>query len=174
MLDGGGLVLRFVAYFVCLRSSSRARVRVTVTLVPASAPLNASGRPRQGDPYAVAVTTSEADAATLLYDDECARCVRAAERVARRWPDGVARAVPARALDDEVLARLGLGREEVVRSAWWIEDSKLFEGSAAIAKALMASGGVRALLGRALLVAPLSWLARAGYRVVARRRRRAI
>jgi predicted DCC family thiol-disulfide oxidoreductase YuxK len=103
----------------------------------------------------------------LVYDGDCGFCTKTARWIERRLPaPAVAR--PGQALD---LAELGLTDADVAAAAWWVEsDGTLRRGHAAIGRALAVSGGAWGLVGRALLVPPVSWLARPVYAVVARNR----
>jgi predicted DCC family thiol-disulfide oxidoreductase YuxK len=61
---------------------------------------------------------------------------------------------------------------EAQRKAWWIEsDGRRSGGHRAVARALLACRGGWPLLGRLLLLPPVSWLAVPGYALVARYRR---
>ena len=103
----------------------------------------------------------------LVYDGDCAFCTRSALWVDQRLspPASIA---PSQALDLDVY---GLSQADVDAAAWWIDaDGRHSRGHAAIARALIAAGGAWGLLGRALLVPPVSWLARGVYAVVARNR----
>lgn len=103
----------------------------------------------------------------LVYDGECPRCAAAAKWVARRT--GVV-AVPWQDAGD--LSRLGLTRQHVDESAWWIGEGEPRGGAAAVSRALRAAGGPWWLLGWAIDHPPLRPLAAAAYRAAARRRRR--
>ncbi|MDX6512789.1 MAG: hypothetical protein QOE36_2293 [Gaiellaceae bacterium] len=106
----------------------------------------------------------------LVYDGDCAFCTTLAEGIAARWR-APARAVAWQRLSNVELARLGLGLDDVRAAAWWVDDAgRLSRGHLAIAHALVAASGWRALWGRALLVPPLRWLGAAAYPLVARAR----
>jgi predicted DCC family thiol-disulfide oxidoreductase YuxK len=108
----------------------------------------------------------------LVYDGSCGFCTRSALWLARRWRVD-AEALPAQRLGDAGLAELGLTPEDVERFAWWIDvDGQRHRGHLAIAEALEAIGGGWAVAGRGLSVPPVSWLARLGYRLVAKYRHR--
>jgi predicted DCC family thiol-disulfide oxidoreductase YuxK len=79
--------------------------------------------------------------------------------------------VPWQLVDD--LERHGLTENDVATAAYWIDgDGRPQRGHRAVAFALQAAGGGWGLLGSLLLVPPISWLARAGYRLTARYRNR--
>jgi predicted DCC family thiol-disulfide oxidoreductase YuxK len=108
----------------------------------------------------------------LIYDGDCAFCTRAARWAAEPWT-GSPRAVPWQQLGPIGLHDAGLTQADVERAAYWIDASgRPFRGHVAIAKALMAGGRRRQLLGRALLIPPVSWMARPAYWLVARYRHR--
>jgi len=110
---------------------------------------------------------------TLIYDGDCGFCTTAARWVARRWDGAPAPvAVPWQRVPVEQAARMHLSADEMARSAWWSEGGRVEEGSRAVARALEATDGPWALVGRALLVPPISWVAPWGYRLVARYRHR--
>jgi predicted DCC family thiol-disulfide oxidoreductase YuxK len=109
---------------------------------------------------------------TLVFDGECRLCVAGSTWVARRW-SGPGRAVASQELDRAALARLGLSAAQVADAAWWVDEhGATWQGHQAIARSLVAGGGWRRTVGRALLVPPLRWLAATVYPVVARNRRR--
>jgi predicted DCC family thiol-disulfide oxidoreductase YuxK len=105
----------------------------------------------------------------LVYDGDCGFCTRSASWIARRLPP-TCRAQPWQALD---LASVGLSEADVTTAAYWIEpDGRRRRGSEAVAAALVAAGGAWRPLGVLLGVPPLSWLARAVYRLIADNRHR--
>lgn len=113
----------------------------------------------------------QATSGRLIFDGDCGFCTTSAKWISARWPQQSAvRAVAWQQISAHDLADATLTIEEVTRSAWWIEGDLREEGSRAVARALVAAGGPLALLGRAILVAPLSWVAPYGYRLVARYR----
>ncbi|MDH3753095.1 MAG: DUF393 domain-containing protein [Acidimicrobiia bacterium] len=106
---------------------------------------------------------------TLVYDGDCAFCTRTANWVSRRLPPAD-RVVAGQQLD---IAEIGLSEHDVSSAAWWITaDGRHHRGSAAIAQALIRMGGILRLVGLALSVPPLSWLAIPVYALVARYRHR--
>ncbi|MET0894874.1 MAG: DCC1-like thiol-disulfide oxidoreductase family protein [Acidimicrobiia bacterium] len=109
----------------------------------------------------------------LVYDGDCGFCTTSATWIARQWPDGDgAVAIPWQFLSSDDLRAAHLSHDDVTRSAWWIEDGRAEEGDRAIARALIAAGGAWSIVGRLLLVPPVSWIAPLSYRVVARYRYR--
>jgi predicted DCC family thiol-disulfide oxidoreductase YuxK len=110
---------------------------------------------------------------TLIYDGECGFCTTSAAWVSKRWPEGEgARAVPWQHLSNDELDAMALGPDELARAAWWVEGDRHDEGARAVARALLATEGPWAIVGKLLLLPPLVWLAPWGYRVVARFRHR--
>lgn len=106
--------------------------------------------------------------AQLVFDGRCGFCTRSVEWLLARCREPF-HAVPWQSIS---LGELGLTEREVQRAAFWIEPTgRRFEGAQAVARALQACGGVWAVLGTVLRIPPFSWLARLGYRVVARYRR---
>lgn len=103
----------------------------------------------------------------LVYDADCGFCTRSAG-----WVAGADRAfplVPWQSLPD--LSALGLTEDDVTSAAYWRStDGTLWRGADAIAKALVARGGVLRLAGTLLLRTPLRLLARPVYGWVARNR----
>lgn len=108
----------------------------------------------------------------LVYDASCALCVRSARwALAHARPDAPYQLRAARDVHTSV-AGVGLGPEELARSAWWIEDDRRYEGARAVARVLRCSNGWWPLVGRTIERAPVSWLAGAIYRFVASNRAR--
>ena len=109
----------------------------------------------------------------LVYDGNCGFCTASARRLAAAWRVPSPRAVAWQELGDGELARLGLTVADVEDAAWWVdENGRLSRGHAAVAHSLIAAGGWRRMVGRALLVPPVSWGAAVSYGAVARRRHR--
>jgi predicted DCC family thiol-disulfide oxidoreductase YuxK len=105
----------------------------------------------------------------LVYDGDCGFCTRAAD-VARRILPPDTSVTPWQATD---LAALGVTAVRARREVLWVSRSGRVDGGArAVAVALRAAGGLWTVLGVALLVPPLSWAARAVYRLVAANRMR--
>lgn len=109
----------------------------------------------------------------LIYDGDCGFCTTSANWITRHWPkEGDLRAVPWQRLSPEEVAKTHLSQDDFKRAAWWIDGNTPEEGSRAVARSLIAAGGVWRIAGSILLVPPISWLARLGYRIVARYRYR--
>jgi predicted DCC family thiol-disulfide oxidoreductase YuxK len=71
------------------------------------------------------------------------------------------------------LPALGLTAAECAAAVQWVgDDGSRARGHAAIGRLLQRGGGVWRVLGTALLIPPLSWLAASVYRVVAANRMR--
>ena len=108
----------------------------------------------------------------LIYDGDCGFCTSVAMGISDRWR------VPAKAtswqdLGGDGLAELGLSAADGQKSAWWVDsDGRLFEGHLAVAKSLIAAQGWRGAVGKMILIPPVSGVAAAGYRIVARYRHR--
>jgi predicted DCC family thiol-disulfide oxidoreductase YuxK len=109
----------------------------------------------------------------LVYDGQCGFCTRSVQTLMTGLPrTTTAVAVPWQSLPEPVLGRLGLSRRDVHRAAWWIdESSRRWRGHEAVAQALIASGGWRRQIGRAMLSPLLGCVAAGVYAVVARYRR---
>lgn len=105
----------------------------------------------------------------LVFDGQCGFCTRSVLWLLPRFRRPV-RAVPYQWAD---LPALGLTEAETRRYAWWIdEDGRRHRGHRAMARALLACRSPWPPLGRALLLPPpVSWLAAAAYRLIARYRR---
>jgi predicted DCC family thiol-disulfide oxidoreductase YuxK len=103
----------------------------------------------------------------LVYDGSCGFCTRSVEvAISRLGAD-----VDYEPYQTAGLGTLGVSHAEAERSVIWVEpDGRIMQGSAAAARLLVASDGLWALLGLALLVPPMSWMAELAYRVVARLR----
>ena len=110
---------------------------------------------------------------TLIYDGNCGFCTTSADWVSRRWTgDAAPAAVSSQELSEARAAELKLTADDLARSAWWADGTRVEGGSRAVARALMATHGPWAVVGRILLVPPMSWVATLGYRSVARHRHR--
>jgi predicted DCC family thiol-disulfide oxidoreductase YuxK len=109
----------------------------------------------------------------LIFDGDCGFCSTSANWISRRWPrESDVSAVPWQRLSPEAAAKTHLSQDDFKRAAWWIDGDRSDEGARAVARALIAAGGLWAIAGWTLLVPPISWLARLGYRIVARYRYR--
>ena len=105
----------------------------------------------------------------LVYDGDCGFCTATARWVERRLSDEY-QVVPSQQVD---LGDLGLTKDDVARSAWWIgADGTRGDEHRSIAGALRAMGGPWPIVGRLLTLRPISPLARSGYRLVANNRYR--
>lgn len=106
----------------------------------------------------------------LVFDGDCGFCTASARWIEARLPGGEVEVEPWQALD---LDELGLTEHDVSTAAWWIDgDGRSRRGHLAIGHALIAAGGVWALIGRLMTIPPVSWLARPAYALVARYRHR--
>ena len=107
--------------------------------------------------------------ATLVYDGDCAFCTKCVELLPRlRLAD-----VRVVAWQHADLNRLGLTAAACEEAVQWVPASgPPASGAAAVAGLLTASGGAWRVLGAALRVPPLSWLAALVYRLVADNRHR--
>ncbi len=105
----------------------------------------------------------------LVFDGDCAFCTSSAAWIERRLPADV-RVAPWQILD---LDELGLTEADVTTAAYWIDsDGAAHRGHLAIGRSLIAAGGAWALVGRLIVVPPVSWLAAPVYRLIARYRHR--
>lgn len=112
------------------------------------------------------------DLPVLVFDGECGFCTWAATTIARSWT-GPAGAVAWQRLGEDCLSGLGLTLDEAREAAWWVDRTgRRFRGHRAVAKALLASHGLKRWLGAVILVPPISWLAAGVYRLVVRYRHR--
>jgi predicted DCC family thiol-disulfide oxidoreductase YuxK len=104
------------------------------------------------------------DRPVLLYDGDCSFCTLSARWVERRLPV-VPDLQPWQQAD---LAGLGVAEAEAMHSVQWVEPSgRVTSGAAAVARLLVSNGGAWAVLGRLMLVPPISWAAALAYRLVA-------
>jgi predicted DCC family thiol-disulfide oxidoreductase YuxK len=110
------------------------------------------------------VPATASNAPILVFDGDCGFCTTSALWIEHRLPPG-ARVEPWQRLD---LGLLGLTERDVQTAAYWIDErGRAHRGHEAIARALIAAGGAWKVIGALLLLPPLSWLARAGYHLVA-------
>jgi predicted DCC family thiol-disulfide oxidoreductase YuxK len=106
---------------------------------------------------------------TLVYDGDCGFCTRSLALIPRR----ARRTTTVVAYQQADLARLGLTVEQCAAAAQWVaDDGTQASGHAAIAGVLRQGGGLWTLVGAAMLVPPVSWLAAGVYALVARNRMR--
>ena len=107
----------------------------------------------------------------LIFDGECSFCRTVACWIKQKLPAQVC-VEPWQSLD---LSELGLSQQQVTAAVWWLDqrniDSIRASGHAGIGRALQAAGGFWGALGRLILLAPFSYLARLMYWLIARYRR---
>jgi predicted DCC family thiol-disulfide oxidoreductase YuxK len=105
----------------------------------------------------------------LIFDGDCAFCTTSAQWIEHRLP-AAARVEPWQRLD---LPALGLTEQDVTTAAYWVDErGRMYRGDAAIAKSLVAAGGVWKPVGWLLQIPPFSLLAAVGYKFVAKYRYR--
>ncbi len=103
----------------------------------------------------------------LVFDGDCGFCTSSARWIDARLPEGVP-VEPWQSLD---LGELGLTEADVTTAAYWVDASgKAHRGHMAIGHSLMTAGGLWGIIGRVIITPPISWLAKAGYAVVAKYR----
>jgi predicted DCC family thiol-disulfide oxidoreductase YuxK len=109
---------------------------------------------------------------TLVFDGDCAFCSTSV-RWAERWCRPAVRFVPWQDLD---LAAHGLTEQAVTSAVQWLrprtDGRPIPSGAAAVARLLLRSRWPFRPLGALLLVPPVSWLGRLGYRLIADNRYR--
>lgn len=107
---------------------------------------------------------------TLVFDGDCGFCTSSVRLLHRLGLAPRAAVVPWQQAD---LARLGLTREQCEQAVQWVaSDGRTHGGAQAVAAVLLASPPPWPLLGAALRVPPLSWLAAAVYGWIAAHRGR--
>lgn len=106
--------------------------------------------------------------AVLLFDGECAFCARCAAFADRRLREDVT-VLPWQAVD---LDEIGLTVEQATSASQWVDATGVLAGASCVARTLRGMGPGWAALGWLLDLPPLRPLARAGYRAVARTRRK--
>ena len=107
--------------------------------------------------------------ATLVFDGDCGFCTTAANFAAAKSRLDL-QTVPWQRAD---LASLGLTVDQAKAKVQLHLDDQNFAGHECFAKLIELQGGwLNRLFGRALTVAPLSWLAALGYNLTARFRHR--
>jgi len=102
----------------------------------------------------------------LIYDGECAFCCRCAGWVARRSD------IELIADGDADLDGLGLTLDDTKRCVWWVQGDLKLSGHNAVGRVFQSLGGGWKLLGSAMKVPPVSWLAALIYKWVAANRHR--
>jgi predicted DCC family thiol-disulfide oxidoreductase YuxK len=104
----------------------------------------------------------------LVYDGDCAFCTSCARALARIGPDAE---IVAWQLTD--LAELGITEEQAADAVQWVRiDGTVRSGHEAIAAVLGSAGRIWKVIGSALLLPGISWLAARVYRLVADNRYR--
>ncbi|NNN08019.1 MAG: DUF393 domain-containing protein [Acidimicrobiaceae bacterium] len=109
----------------------------------------------------------------LIFDGECGFCTACAQWIERRWTrTPIPRSIAWQSVEHELPDYSTPTPRQMSESVWWISGDQRDAGARAVARALLATSSPWRLVGRALLSAPLSWLAEPAYRVVARHRHR--
>jgi predicted DCC family thiol-disulfide oxidoreductase YuxK len=104
----------------------------------------------------------------LLYDGDCAFCTRCAHVVKRIGPDAE---IVAFQLTN--LGELEMTKEQAAAALQWVEvDGTVRSGHEAIASMLSSAGRIWKIVGRAVLLPGISWMAAEVYRLVAKNRHR--
>lgn len=104
----------------------------------------------------------------LVYDGDCAFCTKCAHAVERIGPDAE---IVAWQLTN--LAELGITKEQAADALQWVEvDGTVRSGHEAIASVLSSAGRIWKIIGRAILLPGISWMAAKVYRLVAENRHR--
>jgi predicted DCC family thiol-disulfide oxidoreductase YuxK len=104
----------------------------------------------------------------LVFDGDCAFCTNCAHALERIGPDAE---IVAWQLTD--LTELGITAEQASDAVQWVEvDGTIRSGHEAIAAVLSTAGPLWKLMGRAILLPGISWLAAKAYRLVANNRYR--
>lgn len=110
------------------------------------------------------LTAMRRERPVLLYDGDCSFCTLSVQWVERHLPV-LPELQPWQLVD---LAALGVTEAETAHSVQWVEPSgRVSSGAAAVARLLVSNGGAWALIGRPMLVPPVSWVAEVAYRLVA-------
>jgi predicted DCC family thiol-disulfide oxidoreductase YuxK len=108
------------------------------------------------------------DRPVLVYDGDCAFCTSCVDFLRRLRPD--ADAVAWQLTD---LTELGLTEQQAADAVRWVDtDGAVRSGHEALAAVLIAAGSIWKLLGRAILLPGISWIAAKAYRLVADNRHR--
>jgi predicted DCC family thiol-disulfide oxidoreductase YuxK len=104
----------------------------------------------------------------LLYDGDCAFCTNCAHLLERIGAH--AEILPWQFAD---LPDLGVTEEQAIDAVQWVEiDGAVRSGHEAIAAVLKSAGRIWRIIGRAILLPGISWIAAKAYRLVARNRYR--
>jgi predicted DCC family thiol-disulfide oxidoreductase YuxK len=104
----------------------------------------------------------------LVYDGDCAFCTRCVGVLERIGPDAE---IVAWQLTD--LSALGISEEQAADAVQWVQiDGDVRSGHEAIAAVLSTAGRIWRIIGRAILLPGVSWVAAKVYRLVAANRYR--
>jgi predicted DCC family thiol-disulfide oxidoreductase YuxK len=104
----------------------------------------------------------------LVYDGDCAFCTSCARALERVGPDAE---IVAWQLTD--LTELGITEAQAIEAVQWVQvDGTVRSGHEAIAAALSTAGRIWGVIGRAVSMPGISWLAAEVYRLVADNRHR--
>ncbi|MFD7710583.1 thiol-disulfide oxidoreductase DCC family protein [Streptomyces sp. NPDC059786] len=100
----------------------------------------------------------------LLFDGDCGFCTSAVD-VLQRVVRPRCTAVPWQRAD---LAALGVAEERARHEVLWVTPAgTVYGGVRTVAKLLLSAGGPWPVVGGALMVPPVRWVAHVGYRFVA-------
>jgi predicted DCC family thiol-disulfide oxidoreductase YuxK len=115
------------------------------------------------------VTSPLRDRPVLVYDGDCAICTQSVLWMEAHIP--YRPVIEAWQFAD--LAALGLTQAQCERAVQWVEpDGRVWSGSQAVGKLLVASRGLWQVLGWLALVPPTRWIASGVYRLIADNRHR--
>ncbi len=104
----------------------------------------------------------------LVYDGDCGFCTTCARLLERTRPDAE---IVAWQLTD--LAELGITERQATEAVQWVQlDGTTRSGHEAIAAVLSTAGGIWKVVGRAVTLPGISWMAAKVYRLVANNRYR--
>jgi predicted DCC family thiol-disulfide oxidoreductase YuxK len=114
------------------------------------------------------VHVSHRERPVLVYDGDCAFCTTCVRVLERIGPDAE---IVAWQLTD--LAELGITEEQAIDAVQWVQiDGTVRSGHEAIAAVLSTAGRIWKIIGRAVLLPGISWMAAKAYRLVAENRYR--